>query len=1022
MKLCQTCGQALAEQILTCPTCGGEAAEGLEFVDDYRILEVVHEGHASILCRAVREKDETAVAIRLFTDSSGVNKKVSQRLKDELEELQKLPEEWFVRHHAIQCSSDSRWYRVSEWVDAESWGDLLSSGRLQDPEMAYDLFHRLSAILDGLHQSGHFIPHLILNDILILKGEPGRVDVKIDYKLSRFLDPKMAQPGPMLHNLLVCHPDITGDRPLNFKSDIWSLGRVFVQILTADLGICDPIPAAKSDDLPKGLGILIRSMLAVDPDLRPHSMAEVADALIRLKQETVETEPSAPPETVGEIRQLKKTVVLFGLIIGILAVVGTVFLFQFVRESQNGETVLSEYANRYAGSVAFVVVEYQVQVDNTVLYRQRTEGTAFLVDLEGYMLTNRHVACPWLEDNQLLTMVEQIRNADKIPRFDFWMYLWFEGDTAFNRLYGLGSNDDLADIYDLSSSYSRGGNKNLSIAGVAKAPVRIGQMINAPLRDDFAVLKITPTPKGLLALPLDRKMDVTKLKKLSPVIALGFPLGSRTQADTINVSVTRGHVRRTFENFFQVDTSIYKGNSGGPIIDGRGKVIGIASAVATDAAVSPMPVITQLSDIGLVLPVTKAVDFISELKSGQTKWNGILDLSVETKIEKITEAAIDGRWAEALEMVDQNLEDSNDPILVTAAAMIYFCTGDFDGAGKLFDRALSIDGDNDLAQLMRCLVDRQNDRKLQNSHLHHLLTLDWRSPGEFFGHLGRILAGSSDIDSALNSWNNLNEKGWISYITGLLYLEDNRAEEAWELFKDAALAADRSEWALYLALAELDRMSAGSVDGDAVMAAFRVELQEIADARKEQMNKLSSLVSVFERAAPDPEARLQALMEITALNPENRRLKAILAFYSAIVSDWPGALESANTYLQLGGREDALRLGTNILVSGILQQMGEQDKARTRLLEFCHKTNTTWYRQICETLLGERSEEDLMEKAGKVPENILTAHTALGFWAEAQGDRTIATRHYREALGSYLDNWVEYNLARQRYMKLREKE
>ena len=63
-----------------------------------------------------------------------------------------------------------------------------------------------------------------------------------------------------------------------------------------------------------------------------------------------------------------------------------------------------------------------------------------------------------------------------------------------------------------------------------------------------------------------------------------------------------------------------------------------------------------------------------------------------------------------------------------------------------------------------------------------------------------------------------------------------------------------------------------------------------------------------------------------------------------------------------------------------------------------------------------------MEKGGKVPENILTAHTALGFWAEARGDRTIATRHYREALGSYLDNWVEYNLARQRYMKLREKE
>ncbi|RZW14394.1 MAG: hypothetical protein EX260_10750, partial [Desulfobulbaceae bacterium] len=329
-----------------------------------------------------------------------------------MEELQKLPEEWFVQHHAIKCSSEGIWYRVSEWLDAESWGDLLSSGRLQDQEVAYDLFYRLAAILDGLHQSGHFIPHLILNDILVLKGELGRVDVKIDYKLSRFLDPKMAQPGLMLNNLLVCHPDISGERPLNFKTDVWSLGRIFVQILTADLEIRDPRPAAKAEDFPKGIGVLVRSMLADDPDLRPHSMAEVADALIRIKQEAIETEAASPTETVGEIRRLKKTIGFFGIIISILAVVGGVFLFQFFRGSQNGKVALGEYANRYAGSVAFVVVEYQVQVDDMVVYQQRIEGTAFLVDSEGYLLTNRHVACPWLEDENLSTVVEQIRYVD----------------------------------------------------------------------------------------------------------------------------------------------------------------------------------------------------------------------------------------------------------------------------------------------------------------------------------------------------------------------------------------------------------------------------------------------------------------------------------------------------------------------------------------------------------------------------------------------------------------------------------
>ena len=56
----------------------------------------------------------------------------------------------------------------------------------------------------------------------------GALDVKIDYKLSRYIDPKLDRPAPMLKRLLACHPDIVNDRPLDFRSDIWSLGKVFV--------------------------------------------------------------------------------------------------------------------------------------------------------------------------------------------------------------------------------------------------------------------------------------------------------------------------------------------------------------------------------------------------------------------------------------------------------------------------------------------------------------------------------------------------------------------------------------------------------------------------------------------------------------------------------------------------------------------------------------------------------------------------------------------------------------------------
>ncbi|MDH3568211.1 MAG: hypothetical protein OEM61_12775, partial [Desulfobacteraceae bacterium] len=179
----------MAEEIMTCPSCGSEVREGRKYIDDYRILEILHEGYSSILCRAIKDGGEKPVMIRIFTPQSGVDKKIADRLKKELEELKKLPEDYFVRHLEIRKSQDGLWYRVSEWIDAESWGTLLASGILQDYRVAFGLFRRIASILEGLHQIGHIIPHLILDDIIVFKGEQDQLEVKIDYKLSRFLDP-----------------------------------------------------------------------------------------------------------------------------------------------------------------------------------------------------------------------------------------------------------------------------------------------------------------------------------------------------------------------------------------------------------------------------------------------------------------------------------------------------------------------------------------------------------------------------------------------------------------------------------------------------------------------------------------------------------------------------------------------------------------------------------------------------------------------------------------------------------------
>ena len=359
MKLCQNCGQLLAEDIITCPSCGNDVAEGRRSIDDYRIIEVLHEGYATTLCRAVKEQTEESFMIRIFRPESGVDEKIAERLKNELEELQKLPEDYFIQHFEIRRSSDGLWYRVSEWLDAENWGNLIASGVLQDYRIAFRLFYRIASILEGLHRIGHFIPHLILDDILIIKGDNGEFQIKIDYKLSRFFDPKLDRPGPMLKKLLSCHPDIIHQRPLDYRSDIWSLGKIFVELLTAKHESEDFQAEIDTLNLPPDAAVLMKAMLADDPSLRPQSMAEVAESLSRVKEKDIESamhrrkEAMQPP--VREIRSLKKRIGLLALIISISAILAVLAWFFFFFSQKDTEKILGNHANRYAKSVCQIM-------------------------------------------------------------------------------------------------------------------------------------------------------------------------------------------------------------------------------------------------------------------------------------------------------------------------------------------------------------------------------------------------------------------------------------------------------------------------------------------------------------------------------------------------------------------------------------------------------------------------------------------------------------------------------------------
>ncbi|HKV25305.1 MAG TPA: trypsin-like peptidase domain-containing protein [Candidatus Acidoferrum sp.] len=125
------------------------------------------------------------------------------------------------------------------------------------------------------------------------------------------------------------------------------------------------------------------------------------------------------------------------------------------------------------------------------------------------------------------------------------------------------------------------------------------KFIGADQRNDVALIKIEPKAKKLVVLTLG---DSSKLQVGQKVLAIGNPFGFQSTLTTGVVSALGRTVQTSQSTFIdeaiQTDAAINRGNSGGPLIDSHGEVIGINSAIYTPSGTT--------AGIGFAIPVNTA--------------------------------------------------------------------------------------------------------------------------------------------------------------------------------------------------------------------------------------------------------------------------------------------------------------------------------------------------------------------------------------------------------------------------------
>ena len=206
---------------------------------------------------------------------------------------------------------------------------------------------------------------------------------------------------------------------------------------------------------------------------------------------------------------------------------------------------------------------------------------------------------------------------------------------------GTGSGVVIApDGYILTNSHVVSGAQGLRIS-VIDGRTLDAEIVGADPATDLAVIRAGAN--GLEAAELGHS-DRLRVGQL--VIAIGNPLGFQNTVSTGVVSgvgrTLRGESGRLIENIIQTDAPLNPGNSGGPLVDSRGRVVGVNTAVILGAQglsfAVPVDtakwVVTELLRHGKVLRAFLGVG--GQTRPLDRRLQRRFDIEVETAIEVVS--------------------------------------------------------------------------------------------------------------------------------------------------------------------------------------------------------------------------------------------------------------------------------------------------------------------------------------------------------------------------------------------------
>lgn len=153
------------------------------------------------------------------------------------------------------------------------------------------------------------------------------------------------------------------------------------------------------------------------------------------------------------------------------------------------------------------------------------------------------------------------------------------------------------------------------------------KLLGTDAKNDIAVLKVEAKDK----LPTIAWGDSDALRLGDPVLAIGDPFGIGTTV-TSGIVSARGRDLHNgpYDDFIQVDAAINHGNSGGPLVDAKGQVVGINTAIYSPNGGNV--------GVGFAIPSAQAQKVVQKIIEKGTIEHGFIGVQIQPVDEQIAGA------------------------------------------------------------------------------------------------------------------------------------------------------------------------------------------------------------------------------------------------------------------------------------------------------------------------------------------------------------------------------------------------